>query len=92
MTESAKTRNGSTRRWRKMRSEWQMVIDQNIVNCMRCGQPIYPGEPWHLGHKLSIAAGGTDLPDNCAPEHPTCNLHGSATPVQIDEPTFLGWC
>jgi len=51
------------------RRQWAARINAGEpVNCWRCGNPIRPGEPFHLGHDdydRSITHG---------PEHPACNL------------------
>jgi hypothetical protein len=43
--------------------------------CLRCGQPIYPGQSWDLDHPIPLAEGGD--PGTVAPSHSRCNRsHG----------------
>ena len=41
------------------------------VACSRCGQPIQPGQPWHLDHT-------DDRRGYLGPAHATCNLRAAA--------------
>lgn len=44
-----------------------------VQACGRCGVDIdLDAEPWHAGHVVDRALGGTD--DDVHPEHPTCNM------------------
>jgi len=43
--------------------------------CHVCGHPVYPWQPWHVGHLVPRKLGGpVDDPDNLAPAHAGCNL------------------
>lgn len=35
---------------KRLRLQWQKVVDAGEANCWRCGRPIPPGTPWDLGH------------------------------------------
>ena len=35
---------------RELRANYQRVVDAGAAECWRCGQPIKPGDAWHLGH------------------------------------------
>jgi hypothetical protein len=65
------------------------------VDCARCGEPISPGEEWHLGHT-------DDRTGYTGPEHARCNVRAGAEkatrarwyppppPEQQPEPAALG--
>jgi len=44
--------------------------------CWRCGCLIELGEPWHLGHVIDRALGGSDA--RLAPEHADCSRRAGA--------------
>jgi 5-methylcytosine-specific restriction endonuclease McrA len=50
--------------------------------CWRCGLYIHLTYPWTsryaltIGHRIPLAQGGSNEPDNLAPEHRGCNLSG----------------
>ena len=58
------------------------VIERDGPICWRCGGPIdlalsgLNPDGVTLGHRVPVIAGGTDAPDNLAPEHRRCNLAG----------------
>src|SRR4029077_13727791 len=52
------------------RARLEPIVLAGGVRCARCGEPIIPGEPWHLGH---ADGGGKSL--YSGPEHVRCNLH-----------------
>jgi hypothetical protein len=48
-------------------------VNAGLVNCWRCGRPITPGTPWHLGHD------DHDRTIYRGPEHQHCNTSAAAT-------------
>lgn len=59
---------GYDRAHRAQRAAWEPDVAAGRASCWRCGRPILPGQPWHLGHDdhdRSITRG---------PEHVDCNL------------------
>lgn len=36
---------------RKLRERWAQVVATGSVDCARCGKPIWPNQPWDLGHR-----------------------------------------
>jgi len=84
---SALTRHGSTRTWRRLRTEanTRLTLD-GPQPCPRCGQPVHPDHnrhlnpdqrPFDLGHETDRQHGGTDT--HTRPEHATCNRSAGAT-------------
>jgi hypothetical protein len=66
---SERKQGGSTRRWRKMRADFEILIaNLGSVPCRRGGKPIRPGDEWDLGHQHDVALGGSDA-DGVWPEH-----------------------
>jgi hypothetical protein len=65
---SAISANGSTRRWRKLRAAYSLMLP---CTCPRCGELINRGDQWDLGHETDRAYGGTD--DRLRPEHRSCS-------------------
>lgn len=61
---------GSTHQ--RERERWRPLVDRGEVDCWRCGHPILPGTPWHLGHD------DYDRTVYRGPEHPRCNLIAAA--------------
>lgn len=55
------------------RAPWLPRIAAGGVDCARCGLPIRPDQPWHLGHQVDRALGGGHEPTNLHPEHPGCS-------------------
>jgi hypothetical protein len=67
-----------------------MVVAAGGVCCARCGEPIAPGEDWHLDHT-------DDRSDYLGPSHRRCNLLAGALKaadvlqVREDEPAGFGF-
>ena len=57
--------------WARMRAHVGRSLP---VPCAKCGALVQPTDSWHLGHIVPRSLGGTDGPDNVAPEHARCNL------------------
>lgn len=57
---------GAPRAWRRIWEEWHRRLP---LPCGQCGEPVSPGEPWSLGHRMPRAAGGGDEAGNLWPEH-----------------------
>jgi hypothetical protein len=51
----------------KLRNRWARDVARGEVNCARCGEPIWPEEPWDLGHVDG------DKTRHSRPEHRACN-------------------
>lgn len=49
--------------------------------CWLCGEPIRPGQAWHVDHVVARKAGGTDDVRNLRPAHASCNLRRGAKPA-----------
>lgn len=69
----------SSRQWKKLRASWGVAIATSAVSCARCGNRITSDQPWDLGHKTAVRAGGSD--DDVHPEHRACNRAGDAVPA-----------
>lgn len=56
-------------------SEWLEIDGNNVFLpiCQICGDPIMPGEELQLDHKIPLAIGGPDTPDNVRVAHKSCN-------------------
>lgn len=55
---------------RRHRASARPAVEAGHVICWRCGEPIVPGEAWHLGHDETGAERG--------PEHASrCNLRAA---------------
>jgi hypothetical protein len=65
-----------TREWRAARTAWGARIEAGEpVLCLRCGQPIRPGQALDLDHAQALANGGGI--GHVAPSHRSCNRrHG----------------
>ena len=77
---SALTPTGSTRAWRRIRQPWTNHLQHvGPLPCRRCGQLIYAGDQWHLGHPdhAPRALGGDDT--DLWPEHQHCSTQAGAT-------------
>ena len=57
---------GYTGQHRQLRAQWATIIATQGATCTRCGDPIYPGDPWDLGHT-------NDRTRWRGPEHMACN-------------------
>jgi hypothetical protein len=55
--------------WRhqQIRAGWKRVVLSGGARCARCGLPIWPGDPWDLGHVDG------DKSRYAGPEHRWCN-------------------
>jgi hypothetical protein len=53
------------------RRQLEPLVATGRTNCSRCGQPIEPGQPWHLDHR-------DDRHGYLGPSHATCNLRAAA--------------
>jgi hypothetical protein len=51
----------------KLRNRWARDVVRGEVDCARCGEPIWPEEPWDLGHVDG------DKTRYAGPEHRACN-------------------
>jgi hypothetical protein len=58
----------ATRQYRRERAYQAKQVARDKAICCECGQPIYPGERWHLAHEHD----GTDALRG--PAHAICNL------------------
>jgi hypothetical protein len=65
-----------TRQWRAARAQWGHRIEEGeAVPCVRCGQPIRPGQAFDLDYAQALANGGGI--GRVAPSHRACNRsHG----------------
>jgi hypothetical protein len=81
------TPRGSTNAWRKLRTQWQPLIEAGAIQCWRCQGQRGPLDPnnWHLGHIRDRNHGGTDV--ETRPEHPSCNLEHANDAKTPDRPT-----
>jgi hypothetical protein len=61
------TKSGYGWTHQKLRAAWRSRVAAGGVMCARCGQPIFPGEPWDLGHD------DHDRRRYQGPEHRRCN-------------------
>jgi hypothetical protein len=53
------------------RRQLEPLVATGQARCSRCGQPIEPGQPWHLDHR-------DDRSGYLGPSHATCNLRAAA--------------
>ena len=53
------------------RRQLEPLVATGQVACCRCGQPIHPGQLWHLDHR-------DDRRGYLGPAHATCNLRAAA--------------
>lgn len=49
------------------RQRWAAFVAGGTVGCVRCGQVIGPGQPWHLDHD------DNDRREYLGPAHASCN-------------------
>jgi hypothetical protein len=76
-------RNGSTRRWRKVRRQ---VLVRDRFTCWRCGRPATD-----VHHLTPVAEGGTDHPSGLVAACPACHREPSGPerpPGRIEEITM----
>lgn len=67
--DSERKQGGSTRAWRKKRTEFEVLINHlGSVPCGRGGKPIRATDEWDLGHQHDVVLGGSDA-DGVWPEH-----------------------
>lgn len=89
---SSLTPHGSTTAWRKLRQQWQPLIEAGAIQCWRCHGTQGPLDPtnWHLGHTTDRNHGGTDT--DTRPEHPSCNLqHANDAKTPAALPPSRNW-
>lgn len=55
-----------------LRVRYARLVDAGQAICARCHRPIFPGEPWDLGHVDG------DRSRYAGPEHRSCNRHAGA--------------
>lgn len=61
------TQRGYGAEHRRERERWVEAVASGFVCCARCGNPIYPGTAWDLGHD------DYDRTSYAGPEHASCN-------------------
>ena len=71
----------SSRQWAKLRANWAAVIATSRVYCPRCGEQITSDQPFDLGHRVPLAAGGSN--GDARPEHRACNRAGAGVPAEL---------
>lgn len=64
------TRRGYGTNHQRTRKQLAPLVASGKATCWRCGDPIKPGEAWHLGHDDKRRTRG--------PEHELCNLQAAA--------------
>ena len=69
-----KTRNGSTRKWRKLR---QSILERDDFKCNYCGKKAN-----HVDHIVPWKHGGKDTPSNLIAACRTCNLSKGSLKVK----------
>jgi hypothetical protein len=70
---SALTARGGSHQWEVLRGLYAQLLP---CKCWRCDRIISPSEPWHLGHIVDRALGGSD--DLLWPEHARCSHRSGA--------------
>jgi len=58
---------------KRERERWSRIIAAGGATCVRCGQPIAPGEPWHLDH--ADVPGAHQFGWYLGPAHKRCNIN-----------------
>lgn len=61
-----RTQRGYNQTHQRARNQWARHVATGNAQCTRCGQPITPGEPWHLDHTA-------DRTGYLGAAHPSCN-------------------
>jgi len=71
-----------TAAWATARAGWQVLINQEQVDCWRCGLPIAPTQRWDLGHPADrphhAAPADLSVIPHCRPEHVRCSRRAGA--------------
>jgi 5-methylcytosine-specific restriction protein A len=63
--------------------ERERVYDSTYGCCDICLQPIWLGERWEVSHRIPLAAGGEDAPENRFPVHYKCHRRQTS---EVDAP------
>ncbi len=50
MSSASTSKRGYGWKHQKLRNRWARDDARGEVDCARCGEPIWPEEPWDLGH------------------------------------------
>ena len=78
MRTQAKTKaRGYGAEHKRRRRQWAPQVARGEVCCARCGDFIYPGEPWDLGHV------DWDKTRYAGPEHRACNRATAAHKAKL---------
>jgi hypothetical protein len=67
MSSASTSKRGYGWKHQKLRNRWAREVARGEVDCARCGEPIWPEEPWDLGHVDG------DKTRYSGPEHRACN-------------------
>ena len=67
MSSTSTSKQGYGWKHQKLRNRWAREVARGQVDCARCGEPIWPEEPWDLGHVDG------DKGRYAGPEHRACN-------------------
>jgi hypothetical protein len=71
----------------QLRESWRPAVEAGQVDCARCGEPIFPGALWDLGHD------DHDRTVYRGPEHRACNRGASARALNSSRrQRELCWC
>jgi hypothetical protein len=68
----SRTARGYGEAHKAMRARYARLVEAGQAICARCRRPIFPGEPWDLGHVDG------DRSRYAGPEHRRCNRHAGA--------------
>ncbi len=63
--------------------ERERIYDSTYGCCDICHQPIWLGERWEVSHRIPLAAGGEDAPENRFPVHYKCHRRQTS---EVDAP------